>query len=131
MSKQEDGLSLGPVKAAQLKLCQSLSHDPMAGVYEAGSEEMKPSVLKQFLVLLENPDHIEPPFYDVTEVLLLAVKKLPDKAKDMLRDWLVRCDPERFQRWLGMIQQYVTVRCVTCASKARPVGGGVGRMAVD
>lgn len=103
-----EGLTGGVLKAAQLKLCKALSEDPLPGLQ--ADSEVSPSLIKQFIILMENPDHIEPPFYDVTGALLVAVKKLPDKAKDLVRDWLLTTDSQRFHRLLGAVQQYVSIR---------------------
>lgn len=69
--------------------------------------------LKQYLILFDNPELMDPSSHQMATSLFTAMVKLSEKAKDALRNWITReVGSERFARWLGAIQQYISIRYV-------------------
>ena len=67
--------------------------------------------LKQYLIMLDNPDLMDPISHGMATSLFTALVKLSDQGKDAIRDYIAsQADSERFTRWLSAIQQYVSIR---------------------
>jgi hypothetical protein len=84
------------------------------GTAASGPGGVSATQLKQYLILLENPELSDPSYDVMLEAFFKALVDLPVGAKDLLRDWIaLNCDAERLQRWLAPVQQYTSIRSVT------------------
>mmetsp|Transcript_23572 Transcript_23572/g.30811 ORF Transcript_23572/g.30811 Transcript_23572/m.30811 type:complete len:744 (+) Transcript_23572:165-2396(+) len=66
--------------------------------------------LRQFLIVFECPQLIDPAFKNVLTSLFQCISKLPKTAQEKLIRWFSRQSCERLNRYLSAIQQYITVQ---------------------
>lgn len=70
----------------------------------------RPEELRQFIILYENPQLIDPETHrDILGPLLSSTAALPAKYLTVLQDWFSGYDAEQFRKLVGLVQQFITL----------------------
>lgn len=73
-----------------------------------------PEELRQYIILYENPQLIDPETHrEILGPLLVSTSTLPTQYQTTLQDWFSGYEAEPFRKLVGLVQQFITLYILT------------------